>query len=83
MAPDLDLWLPRTSDMDQLTLQFRTRWLLMDINHIMNGTRTMRHVIFDHRKGRHSPPPTMGHPSQWRYVATCLMAHLGPISKAI
>ena len=49
----------------------------MDIHHIMSGTRTMADVIFDHREGRHSPPPTMEHPSQWRYVATGLVAHMG------
>ena len=76
-AFDLDLWLPRTSVMEQLTLQVRTRQLLMEIHHMMNGTRTMAHVIFDVREGRHSPPPTMEHASQWRYVAARLMAHMG------
>ena len=28
-------------------------------------------------RGKHSPPLTMEHPSQWRYVATRLMAHMG------
>ena len=54
-ALDLDLWLPWTSDVGQLTLQVRTRWLLMDIHDIMNRTRTMADVICDHREGR--PPP--------------------------
>ena len=76
-ALDPDLWLPQTSDVEQLTMKVRTRWVLMDIHHIMNGTRTMADVIFIHREVRHSPPPTMDHPSQWRYVATRLMAHLG------
>ena len=64
-ALDLDLWLPRTSDMEQPTLHVRTRWLLMDIHHNMKGTRTMADVIFGHREGRHYPPPTMEHPCQW------------------
>ena len=54
-------------------------WVLMDIHHIMNGTRTLADVIFDQREERHSPLPTMEHPSQWQYVATRLMAHMGPI----
>ena len=76
-ALDLDLWLPWTSDGEQLTLQVRTRWIFMDIHHIMNGTRTMADVILDHCEGRQSPPPTMEHPSRWRYVATHLMVHMG------
>ena len=76
MVLDLDLWIPRTSDVEQLTSQFRTRWVFMDVHHIRNGTRTMADVRFNYREGRHSPPPTMRHPSQWRYVATCFMAHL-------
>ena len=76
-ALDLDLLLPGTSDTEQLTLSVRTRWLLEDIKHIMNGTHTMADIIFDHRGGRHSRPPTMEHSSQWRYVATRLMAHMG------
>ena len=73
----MNLWLPRTSDMEQLTLQVQNRWLLQDIHHITNGTRTMAGVIFDHRGGRHSLAPTEDHPSQWRHVATPLMAHMG------
>ena len=76
-ARELDLWLSGTSNVEQLTLQVRTRWLLQDIHHIMNGTGTMADIIFDHRGGRHSPSPTIEHPSHWRYVATRLMAHMG------
>ena len=76
-ALDLDLWLPLTSDVEQLSLQVRTRWILMDIHHIMHGTRTMAEVIFEHHKRQHSPPPAMEHPSQWQYVATGLMAQMG------
>ena len=76
-ALDLDLWLPRTSDVERLTIQVRTRWVLMDIHHIINGTRTMADVVLNHREGQHSPPPTMEHPRQWLYVATHLTAHIG------
>ena len=36
----------------------------------------MADVTFGHRTG-HTPPATMDHPDQWRYVATRLMAHMG------
>ena len=80
-ALDLCLWLPRTSNTEQLGLQVRTQWRLQDIQHIMNGTRTMADIFFDHPRGRHSPVPTMGHPSQWSYVATCLMVHMGAYTR--
>ena len=76
-ALDLDLWLPRTSDMEQLTLQVRTRWLLIDVHQIKNGTGITADVIFDNREVGHSPLPTTEQPSQWRYVATRLMAYMG------
>ena len=76
-ALDLDLWLPRTSDVEQLTIQVRTRLVLMDLHHIRNGTCTMVDVIFNHHEGQHSAIPTLEHPSQWQYVATRLMAHMG------
>ena len=62
--------------MEHLTIQVRTRWVLMDVHHIRNGTCTMADVIFKHREGRHSPPTPMEHRSQWQYVATCLMVHM-------
>ena len=76
-ALDVDLWIAWISDVEQLTIQVRTQWVLMDIHNIRNGTCTMANVIFNHPEGRDSPPPTMEHPSQWRYVATPLMAHMG------
>ena len=76
-ALDPDLLLSKTPDMEQLILRVRTLCLLMDIHHIINGTRIMADVILDHRGGRHSPAPTMEHPSQWRYVANRFMAHMG------
>ena len=39
----------------------------------------MADVTFGHRTG-HTPPATMEHPGQWRYVATWLMAHMGAYS---
>ena len=75
-ALDLDLWIPRISDVEQLTIQIRPPWIPMDIQHIRTGARTMADVMFNLREGRHSPLPTMEHPGQWRYVATRLMAHM-------
>ena len=63
--------------MQQPTIQVRTRWVLMDVHHIRNGTRTMADVIFNHRKLQQPPPHTIKHPSQWLYVAIRLMAHMG------
>ena len=44
----------------------------MDVHHIRTGARTMANVMFNLREGQHSPPPTMEHPGQWRYLATRL-----------
>ena len=41
--------------------------MLKDIQHIMNGPRTMADIIFDHREGRHSPSP------QWNTQASGAM----------
>ena len=62
-ALDLDLWLPQTCDVEQLTLKVRTRWILMDTHHIMNGTSTMGDVIFDRGEGRHSRPSPWNTPA--------------------
>ena len=43
----VDLWLARISNTGHLTLAVRTWLLLQDIQHRMNGTRTMADVIFD------------------------------------
>ena len=75
-ALDLDLWIPWISDVEQLTIQVRTRWILMDVHHIRTGPRTMADVIFNLREGRQSPPPTVEDPGQWLYVATRLMARM-------
>ena len=59
----LDLWLPWTSDVEQLTIQVGTRWVEMDIQHIMNGIRTMADVILNQCEGRQSPPPAWNTPA--------------------
>ena len=76
-ARDLDPWDPRTTDTEQLTFQVRPRSLLQEVQHIINGTRTMPDVIFYHQGGRNAPFLTLEQPSQWRYVAMLLMAHVG------
>ena len=38
-ALDPDLWIPSISDVEQLTIQVRTRWILMDVHHIRTGGR--------------------------------------------
>ena len=40
----------------------------------------MADVAFGHRAAPDTPPTTMDHPSQWHYVATRLMAHIGTYS---
>ena len=40
----------------------------------------MADVAFGHRPEPHAPPTTIDHPSQWHYVATRLMAHMGTYS---
>ena len=62
-ALDLDLWIPRISDVEQLTIQVWTRWVLMDVHHIRNGTRTMADVILNRRVRRHSRPPPWNAPA--------------------
>ena len=61
-ALELDLWIPRISDVEQLTIQVWTRSVLMEVHHIRNGTHTMADVILNHHERRHSPPPTMERP---------------------
>ena len=39
----------------------------------------MADITFGHQTG-HTPPVTMNYPSQWHYVATWLMAHMGAYS---
>ena len=58
-ALDLDLWIPRISDLELLTIKVRTRWVLMDVHHIRNGSRTMADITFNHCEGQHSPPPIL------------------------
>ena len=77
---DLGFWVPRLATGEQLELAVRIRWVLSSRSrHLAEGTRTMADVPFGHRTG-HTPPATMNHPGQWRYVATPLMAHMGACS---
>ena len=62
-ARDLDPWITRINNVEQLTLAVRIRWLLKDIHLIASGTRTMADVIFSHREGPNAPTPTSGNPS--------------------
>ena len=74
---DLGFWIPRLVTGEQLELAVRTRSVLSSRSrYLAEGTRTMADVTFVHRPG-HTPPATMDHPGQWRYVATRLMAHMG------
>ena len=77
---DLGFWIPRLVTGEQLELAVRIRWVLSSRScHLAEGTSTMADVTFGHRTG-HTPPATMEHPGQWRYVATRLMAHMGTYS---
>ena len=76
-AQDLDLWIDRLTTGERLALAVGIRWLLTSRSrHLKEGTRTMADITFDHQ-AEHPPPATMDHPSQWHYVATRLMAHMG------
>ena len=73
---DLGFWIPRLVTGEQLELAVRIRWVLSSRSrHLAEGTRTMADITFGHQTG-HTPPATMDHPGQWRYVATRLMAHM-------
>ena len=80
-AQDLDLWINRITKGEQLALGVSPGWLLTSHSrHLEVGTRTMADVAFGHRVEPHSPPTTMDLPSQWHYLATRLMAHMGTYS---
>ena len=79
-AQDLGLWINKLTTEPQLALALRIRWLLASRSrHLAEGTRTMADINFGHPTG-HTPPATVDHPSQWNYVATRLMAHVGAYS---
>ena len=80
-AQDLDLWIDRITTGERRLLAVSIRWLLTSRSgHLEEGACTMADVSFGHRAEPHAPPTTMDHPSQWRYVATLLMAHMGTYS---
>ena len=62
-ALDLDLWIPRIYDVEQLTIQVWTQWILMDVHRIRNGTRTKADVIFISVKGDNPRPPAWNTPA--------------------
>ena len=77
---DLGFRIPRLVTGPQLELAVRIRWVLSSRSrHLAEGTRTMADVKFGHWTG-YTPPATMDHPGQWRYVATRLIAHMGAYS---
>ena len=47
----MDLWILWISDVQQLTMKVRTRWILMDVHHIRTSARTMADIIFNLREG--------------------------------
>ena len=78
---DLGLWINRLTAEEQLALAVRIRLLLTSRSrHLAEGTRTMADITFGHRTG-HTPPASMSSPSQWHYVATQFMAHMGAYSR--
>ena len=80
-AQNLDLWIDRITTGERLSLAVSIRWLLtLPSRHLAEGTRTMVDVAFGNRAEPHAPPTTMDHPSQWHYVASRLMAHMGTYS---
>ena len=80
-AQDLDLWINRITTGERLALGVRIRWLLTSHSrHLEDATRTMADVAFGYGAKPYTPPTTMDHPSQWHYVVTRLVAHMGTYS---
>ena len=78
---DPDLWINRITTGERLALAVSITWLLTDhSHHLKEGTRTMADVAVGHRAGPQAAPTTMDHPSQWHYVDTGVMAHMGTYS---
>ena len=76
-AQDLGLWIDRFTTEEHLALAVRIRWLRTSRScHLEEGTRTMADITFGQQTGQMAPA-TMDHPSQWHYVASWLMAHMG------
>ena len=77
-SQDLDMWINRITTGERLALEVSIRWLLTSHSrHLGEGPSTMADVAFGHRAEPHAPPTTMDLPSQWHYVVTRLMAHIG------
>ena len=80
-SQDLDPWINRITTGEQLVLGVTIRGLLTSHSrHLKEGTRTMAEVAFGHGAKPHAPSTTMDRPTQWHYVATRLMAHMGTYS---
>ena len=80
-AKDLDLWIDRITAGERLAQAVSIRWLLTSQScYLQEGTGTMADVAFGHRGEPHASPTTMDHPSQWYYLATRLMGHMGTYS---
>ena len=80
-AQDLDVWINRITTGERPALGVSIRWLLTSHSrHPEEGTRTMADMAFGHQAEPQQLPSTMDHPSQWPYVATRLMPHMGSYS---
>ena len=79
-AQDLELWINGITAGKRLALRVSIRRLCQELRHLEDGTRTMAAVVFGHKAAPHTPLTTMDHPSQWHYVGTRLMAHMGTYS---
>ena len=79
-AQNLDLWIDRLNTGERLAPAVSIRLLLTSRSrHLEQGTLTMADITFGY-PAEHAPPTTSDHPSQWHYVATRLMKHMGAYS---
>ena len=79
-AQDLDLWITKITAVERLALGVSIRGVLQELRHLEDGTRTTDDIVFRHQAALHTPRTTMDHASQWHYVASRLMAHVGTFS---
>ena len=76
-----DLWIDRITTGERRALAVSIGWLLTSHSrHREEGTCTMADVAFGHRAEAHASSATIDHPSQWHYMATWLIAHMGTYS---
>ena len=62
-AREVDLWVSRLTNNDQVAMADTIRWMLKKDAHIAAGDRTMLDFIFRHRGEPHDPPNTTAHPN--------------------